>query len=178
MLSKISERDLVAWGSGFPVSAPTAHQPAPHWAGALEIQGPLKRPGSQRERSNVPEAHRQSGGPRRSPAGKASLIQPRDDPGGVELAAPPSWRLGWWGGHVCHLADPAGNDRAGQPEMTLPLCQPPWADCSRTVSVRSGRAREARPSSARGPPSPAPLTENQGEQQQRTCGTEPQKCPP
>ena len=79
---------------------------------------------------------------------------------------------------MCHLADPAGNHRAGQPEMTLPLHQPPWADCGRTVSDRSGRAREARPSSAWGPPSPALLTENQSEQQERTCGTEPQKCPP
>ena len=184
MLSKISERDLVAWGSGFPVSAPTAHQPAPHQAGALEMQGPLKRPRSQRERSTVSEAHRQSGGPRRSPAGKASLTQPQahrqppDDPGGVEPAAPPSWRLGWGGGHVCHLADPAGHDRAGQPEVTLPVCRPPQADCSRAVSDYSGRAREARPSSARGPPGPAPLTENQGEQQEQTRGTEPQKCPP
>ena len=137
-----------------------------------------------RERSNVSEAHRQSGGPRRSPAGKASLTQPQahrqppDDPGGVEPAAPPSWKLGWGGGHVCHLADPAGNDRAGQPEVTLPVCRPPQADCSRAVSDYSGRAREARPSSARGPPGPAPLTENQGEQQEQTRGTEPQKCPP
>ena len=103
MLSKISERDLVAWGSGFPVSALTAHQPAPHQAGTLEMQGPLERPGSQRERSNVPEAHRQSGGPRRSPAGKAVSLNP--EPTG----SPQTILVGW-----SQLLLPAGDWVGGE----------------------------------------------------------------
>ena len=49
MLSKISDRDLVAQGSGFPVSAATAHQPAPHRAEALEVEGAPECPRTQRE---------------------------------------------------------------------------------------------------------------------------------
>lgn len=53
----------------------TAHQPAPHWAGALEVEGAPRYLRSQREATCV--THRGSGSHWRGPKRKASLTKPQ-----------------------------------------------------------------------------------------------------